>query len=318
MGNQTNSQNLTNWLQRFTKFIAFELESVSIAEKLVASLGGLIGISLISVISYQFTGANGAALIVPSMGAAAVLVFAVPHGKLSQPWPLIGGNLISAAVGVSCYKLVADPFIAAGLAVGLAIACMHILSCMHPPGGASALVAVVGGPSIHDLGFYYIATPILLNVIIIFAIAIIFNSFFPWRRYPVATMMRFTEQNQQLDTGGSGVIDKQSIERALSEMDQVMDVTVEDLQRVLQLSLNHAKNQQLTAQQILLNHYYTNGHHGPEWSVRRIIDESCSSVPQNDMVIYRVVEGQRFNTADSCSRDEFAQWAAREVFPNDK
>jgi len=306
----------TGWLQRIRRFMAFELDSVSSAEKLVASLGGIIGITLISAISYQFTGAEGAALIVPSMGAAAVLVFAVPHGKLSQPWPLLGGNLVSAAVGVASYKLIPDPFIAAGLAVGLAIGCMHLLSCVHPPGGATALAAVVGGSSIHELGFNYVITPILINVLIIFFTAVIFNSFFPWRRYPVAAMMRFTEQQQQEDKGHTNVISKEAIEQALTDMDLVMDVTTEDLQRVMQLSLSHAKNQLLTTQQIQLNHFYTNGRHGPEWSVRRIIDESCSSDPQNDMVIYRVVEGHRFNTADSCSREEFARWATREVFPN--
>ena len=69
-----------------------------------------------------------------------------------------------------------------------------------------------------------------------------------------------------------------------------MDVTIEDLQRVIQLSLAHAMNQQLSSQQILLHHFYTNGRHGPKWSVRRIIDESCSSDSTNNMVIYRVVK----------------------------
>jgi len=316
METQTESKDSTGWLQRIRRFMAFEMDSVSSAEKLVASLGGIIGITLISAISYQFTGAEGSALIVPSMGAAAVLVFAVPHGRLSQPWPLLGGNLVSAVIGVSCYKLVPDPFIAAGLAVGLAIGGMHLLSCVHPPGGATALAAVVGGSSIHELGFNYVLTPVLINVLIIFFIAVIFNNFFPWRRYPVAAMMRFTEQQTQEDKGHANVINKEAIEQALEDMDLVMDVTTEDLQRVMQLSLSHAKNQQLTPQQIQLNHFYTNGRHGPEWSVRRIIDESCSSNPENDMVIYRIVEGQRFNTADSCSREEFARWATREVFPN--
>ncbi|MCK5334967.1 MAG: HPP family protein, partial [Gammaproteobacteria bacterium] len=85
---------LNNLFHSTKRFMAIELESVSAAEKLVASLGGAIGITLIAFISFQFTGASGAALIVPSMGASAVLVFAIPHGKLSQPWPLIGGSLV--------------------------------------------------------------------------------------------------------------------------------------------------------------------------------------------------------------------------------
>lgn len=307
---------MKNWWQRIQHFMAIEIDKVSGPEKLVAVLGGVVGITLIAFISYQFTGASGAALIVPSMGASAVLVFAVPHGKLSQPWALIGGNLISAVVGVSCFKLVPDPFLAAGLAVGLAIGAMHLLGCIHPPGGATALAAVIGGPAINSLGYGYVITPILLNVSIIFIVAIIFNSFFPWRRYPAAAMMRFTDQKPVTEAGGTDIVDKQSIEQALADMDLVMDVTTEDLQRVIKLSLSHAKNKQLTPQQIRLDHFYTNGRHGPEWSVRRIIDESSSDNPKRDMVIYRVVEGRGFNTADSCTREEFSRWATREVFPN--
>jgi len=307
-------------LKQIRLFLAIEPDSVSIAEKIVASLGGLIGIALISLISFQVTGASGSALIVPSMGASAVLVFAVPHGKLSQPWALIGGNLISAVVGVTCFKLVPDTFLAAGLAVGLAIGVMHLFGCIHPPGGATALAAVIGGPAIHNLGYGYVLTPILLNVSIIFMVAIVFNNFFPWRRYPSAAMMRFTDQKKQkasqYETNDANLVDKQAIEKAVADMDLVMDVTTEDLQRVIKLSLQHAKHQQLSTQQILLNHFYTNGLHGPQWSVRRVIDESVSDDPKKDMVIFRVVEGERFNTADSCTREEFARWSAREVFPN--
>jgi len=305
-----------NWLVRARRFMAIEIESVSTAEKLVATIGGILGISLIAYISYQVTGASGAALIVPSMGASAVLVFAVPHGRLSQPWPLIGGNLVSAIVGVSCYKIFPDPFLAAGLSVGLAIGAMHLLGCIHPPGGATALAAVIGGSAINELGYGYVVSPILLNVAIIFIAAIMFNSVFPWRRYPAAAMMRFTDKRPAGETGEASLVDKHAIEQALADMDLIMDVTTEDLQRVIQLSLDHARNKQLTPQQIKLGHFYTNGKHGPEWSVRRIIDESSSSDPKKDMVIYRVVEGHGFNTADSCTRGEFAGWAAREVFVN--
>ncbi|VAW70467.1 hypothetical protein MNBD_GAMMA09-2153 [hydrothermal vent metagenome] len=297
--------------------MAIEFDSVSHAEKLVSTLGGVLGITLIAFVSYQITGASGSALIVPSMGASAVLVFAVPHGKLSQPWSLIGGHLISAVIGVACYQLIPEPFIAAGMAVGLAIGAMHLLSCIHPPGGATALAAVIGGPAIHSLGFSYVLSPILLNVSIIFIIAIVFNSIFPWRRYPAAVMMRFTEQPQQANKLSAHLVSKEAVEQALSDMDLVMDVTTEDIQRVIQLSLEHSSNKKLTSQQIILGHFYTNGQHGPEWSVRRIIDESSSLNPKNDMVIYRVVEGHRFNTADSCSREEFAGWAAREMYPNE-
>ncbi len=317
MKKKSTSASLMGGLLWLKHFLALEFDSVSHSEKLVSTLGAIVGIVLISFISFHLTGASGSALIVPSMGASAVLVFAVPHGKLSQPWSLIAGHLVSAITGVACYQLIAQPFIAAGVAVGLAIGVMHLLNCIHPPGGATALAAVIGGPAIHDLGYSYVVSPILLNVSIIFIVAIMFNSLFPWRRYPSAVMMRFTDQPPEVEKTHANLVDRKAIECALSDMDLVMDVTVEDLQRVIQLSLYHARNQRVWAQQIKLGHFYTNGKHGPQWSVRRVIDESSSQKPENDMVIYRVVEGDRFNTADSCTREELARWAAREVFPND-
>jgi len=304
-------------LKQLREFIAIEPDSVSHIEKLVASLGGFIGITLIYIVSFHFTGASGAALIVPSMGASAVLLFAVPHGKLSQPWSLIGGHLISAAVGVTCYQFIPNMFLAAGIAVGASIGLMHVLKCIHPPGGATALAAVIGGPAINSLGYEYVLSPVFLNVCIIFIVAIIFNNFFPWRRYPRAAMMRFTDKTQaKISTTETHQVNKKSIEKALTDMDLVMDITIEDLQRVISLSLQHTSQQQLTSQKILLNHFYTNGCHGPHWSVRRVIDESISDDPKKDMVIFRVIEGEHFNTADSCTREEFARWSAREVFPN--
>ncbi len=288
--------------------------SVSHAEKLASALGGFTGIVMITWVSFHFTGASGSALIVPSMGASAVLVFAVPHGKLSQPWALFGGQIISAFVGVACFQLVPDLFLAGGLAVGLAIGMMHVFRCVHPPGGATALAAVIGGAQIHALGFEYVLTPVFLNTLIIFITAVAFNYFFPWRRYPIS-MMRFADVPVISEEKSSRYIEKKYIERALSDIDLVVDVNVDNLQQIFALALEHAETPAFSSGQILLGHYYTNSKHGGEWSVRRIIDESSSDDPKKDMVIYRVVEGQGLKSADSCTRSEFAQWAVRELFP---
>ncbi len=296
------------------KFFCIEFDRVSHTEILVATLGGITGITLIAWISFQFTDAQGAALIVPSMGASAVLLFAVPHGKLSQPWALIGGHLISAVMGVSIYYLVPDIFLASGLAVGLAIGAMHLLGCIHPPGGATALAAIIGGPAIHALGYHYVLTPILLNSVILLLVAMVFNSAFPWRRYPVS-MMRFSEVSASELSRPEHVIDMQHIEQAVTDMDLVVDVTTEDLQRLFILSQEHAARQRLTPEGIRLGGCYTNGRHGAEWCVRQIIDESAHTDPVRDMVIYRVVEGHGLHSASSCTRREFANWAARELKP---
>lgn len=155
-------------------------------EKLLAAVGGFCGILVMLLISRHYLGLDGAAWVAASMGASAVLVFAVPHGALSQPWPLVGGHVVSAFMGVSCAWLIPDAMIAAASAVALAILAMQYLRCIHPPGGATALAAVVGGEGIQALGFLYVITPVLVNLLVLLLMAVLFNYPFPWRRYPSA------------------------------------------------------------------------------------------------------------------------------------
>jgi len=293
------------------QFLGLENEQVSIAEKLVSMLGSILGIYLVCLISYYYTDETGAAYIVPSMGASAVLLFAVPHGKLSQPWALYGGNLISAVIGVSCYKLIPDTFIAAALAVGVAIGSMHLFNCIHPPGGATALAAVIGGDAVHHLGYMFVFLPIFVNVLVLFGVAMLFNSLFPWRRYPVSTM-RFTH----VKASSPDFVSQASIEKAMREMDVYVDITVEELQALMEKSLKNEHGSGIHPEKVVVGNYFANGRPGAEWSVRKIIDESKSNNPDHDLVIYEIVEGSGERLTDSCSRAAFAQWAAFEVKPN--
>lgn len=155
-------------------------------EKWLSALGGMVSLIGILMISQASLKMQGASVLVASMGASAVLLFAVPHGPLSQPWPVLGGHIISALIGVCCARFIPDPILAAALAVAVAIGAMHYLNCIHPPGGATALSAVIGGDAVHQLGFQYIFTPVLLNVVTVLLIAVLFNYPFHWRRYPLA------------------------------------------------------------------------------------------------------------------------------------
>ena len=168
------------------RFAGIGPDSASHIEKWLSAAGGLAGLTAVMLISQIHLGAAGSVGVVASMGASAVLLYAVPHGPLSQPWSVFGGHLVSAFIGVACSKLISQPAFAAPLAVGLAIGGMHYLRCIHPPGGATALSAVVGGESVHQLGFQYVLTPVMLNVSIILLVALLFNYPFPWRRYPLA------------------------------------------------------------------------------------------------------------------------------------
>jgi len=298
--------------QRFKTFFSIERSRTSKSEKIVATIGAILGISITFYISYLLIGLEGAVFLVPSMGAAAVLLFAIPHGALSQPWALFMGNLVSACIGVASYMLVPNIFIAAGLAVGLSIGVMHLLNSIHPPGGATALVAVVGGPVIHDLGFMYVLSPIFINVLSMFVIAVVYNSIFDWRRYPIS-MMRFVEKEMSRQEEVNSTLHSKHIEQAMKDMDLVVDVTIDDLKRLFTLTLQHIEQDKLSVSEIKLGHYYTNGKHGNEWSVRQVIDEAPNPNPKNDLIIYRCAEGLDYGHSDSCTRVEFAQWAAREL-----
>lgn len=166
-------------LSRIMHFLGIELIPVSHLERLISALGGFISIFLVMSLCAQGLALPHTLLIIASFGASAVLLFAAPHGAFSQPWPLIGGHLMSAFIGVSCFQLWGDTLIAAAVAVALAIA-------IHPPGGATALTAVIGGTEIHQLGYSYIMAPILINAISILILAIAFNYLFTWRRYPLS------------------------------------------------------------------------------------------------------------------------------------
>lgn len=151
---------------------------------LITVFFAFFAILLTSIISFKLLGQQGGLYLVASMGAAATLVFAVPGSQMSQPWPLIGGHIWSASSGVACNMLISDPSFAVASAVGLAILGMILLKCLHPPGGATAISAVLGGSTVVDMGFSYVIAPVFLNAFILLILAILFNSLAPGRQYP--------------------------------------------------------------------------------------------------------------------------------------
>ncbi|VFN05741.1 MAG: HPP family protein [Candidatus Kentron sp. G] len=153
-------------------------------EKLICALGGFLAILVVIWITRHFVPSGGVALVVASMGASAVLLFVVPASPFSQPWPLLAGHLIPGTIGVTCGMLIPDLMLASAITVSATILVMQYLRCIHPPGGATALTAVIGGPDIHALGYQFLLTPVGINVVIMLGMAILVNYWFPWRRYP--------------------------------------------------------------------------------------------------------------------------------------
>lgn len=214
------------------KLLGIETTPVSHRERLVSGLGGFAGIMACYLVTRAFIDGAEAALLIASMGASAVLLFAVPHGAMSQPWAVIGGHLVSSLVGVTCAYFLGHNAPAGAVAVGAAITAMYYLRCIHPPGGATALVSVVGGPAVAALGFQFVLTPVMLNAMAILVTAVAFNNLFRWRRYP-AVLARKPAGDVYAPIAHEDFV------YALSELDSFVDVSEEELISIYRLATQH-------------------------------------------------------------------------------
>ncbi|WP_024851932.1 HPP family protein [Hydrogenovibrio kuenenii] len=293
------------------RFLGISQAPTSHSEKIISALGGFIAIFCIMTVSHHFIPGIASLGIVASMGASAVLLFAVPHGPLSQPWPLMGSHLISAFVGVTCALFIHEPILAGSLAVGVSIGLMYYLKCIHPPGGATALTAVVAGDAVHQLGYGFMVTPVLLNIVIIFGVAMLFNSLFYWRRYPA--YLQQTQKQVPVAHSDFDPLSHQDFIEALKEIDSFVDINEYDLNRILDLVYHSQKTHSLTPKDIHLGRVYSNGKIGSDWSMRKILDEGHDDYANTDYVIFKQIAGQEKKKTDCVTREEFARWAKYEM-----
>ena len=233
-------------LHRCLHWAGIDLVRVSHGERCLAAIGATIGIASTWGISSLFLGPEASMLMLASMGAGAVLLFAVPHGALSQPWPALGGHLISALIGVTCAQWISDIALAASVAVGLAVLLMHYSHSLHPPGGATALIAVIGGTDVHALGYAYVVAPVMLNALTIFLIALIFNNLSAHRRYPAARANKPSVQNAPPSMRISNVC-ADDVRKALDAMDLVEDISEEDIMAIIVRAENIARLREETS-----------------------------------------------------------------------
>lgn len=197
-------------------------------EKFISLLGGFVSIYIIYLITNRLLGVAEAVYIIPSMGASAVLLFAAPNVPFSQPWNVFGGHLISAVIGVVCYQWIPDIHIAAAASVGISIWVMYYTRCIHPPGGATALAAVIGSTQIHELGYLYVITPVLINTVTILVVAVAFNALFSWRHYPANLGLKKTNKMKSVYPP----INHEDFVYALSQIDSIVDISERDLQEI--------------------------------------------------------------------------------------
>jgi CBS-domain-containing membrane protein len=172
-------------LMKFLRPISEPAPRVHLKDIAWSWVSALVGISLVSWLHYGWFSSQDLILIVGSFGASAVLIYGAIKSPLAQPRNFLGGHLVSSFAGVLAWQLFsATPWFAAGFAVATAIGFMHLTRTVHPPGGATALIAVIGGEGIHRLGFGYMLLPVLSGALIMFVVAMVFNNIVKWRKYP--------------------------------------------------------------------------------------------------------------------------------------
>jgi CBS domain-containing membrane protein len=230
----TSSSPLRAWLRAFVPHPL----SINSAERWRSVVGACIGILFAAVLSRYFNVLiHAPAWLVAPVGASAVLVFAVPASPLAQPRAVFGGNTVSALAGVMCALWIPDPSIAASLAVGGAIAAMLVLRCLHPPGGAMALLAVLT----HSNHFGFVLFPAAINTFLLVAAGLAYNAA-TGRKYPHVQLPASTRQNHEPRRFAS-----EDLDAVLAKYNQIIDVSRDDLEDILQLTEMQAMKRQLGA-----------------------------------------------------------------------
>ncbi len=214
---------------------------------LFSAAAALVSVVLIGMASRQMLQDIAGPFLLASMGASSVLLFVVPSSPMSRPWSFVGGHLIAGLVGVTSAQLISDIAVAAAVAAGGAILVMHLLRCMHPPGSATALLAVVGGDTVHDLGYQFLLSPIAINVAIMLGCALLYWRLNQWiqqgasRRVLEAELKRSEEK---WFSSGPAFSDE-DLNRAMAEMDTFLDISRKDLKEIYSRAQQHAHNHQL-------------------------------------------------------------------------
>ena len=169
----------------FKQFKKINSEPLEKSNMIWSWIGSFIGILAISYFHRDILEDKDLTLVIGSFGASAVLVYGAVNSPLAQPRNLIGGHILSAIIGVISFKLFSQNLLlASAFAVATSILVMQLTLTLHPPGGATALIAVIGSEQIHNLGFLYVLFPVTSGAFILLLIAVVVNNIPKHRYYP--------------------------------------------------------------------------------------------------------------------------------------
>ena len=214
---------------RWLNILKPNFKVLPLKERLLCGIGALLGLLLSSLISWLVLGDINAWYIAP-MGASSVLLFAVPASPLAQPWNMVVGNTIAGIIGVTCAMYIPNLTEAFSVAVGLSIVLMMTTDSLHPPSGAIAITAVLGGEAVHQLGYHFIFYPVLLNSILLLVIAIVFNRMLG-KQYP--QVAQINQRSKDPTPTQKVTIQPQDIQATLDQQTELLDISEYDLQKII-------------------------------------------------------------------------------------
>jgi CBS domain-containing membrane protein len=218
-------------IAKFLQALAADPVPLGYKDKIIAASACLTAIFITGQLS-RIIGADPAyPLLVASMGASAVILFAIPNSPLAQPWPFAGGQLLSAFIGVVCLRLFPDTIGAAALASGFSVLFMLLLRCLHPPATATALTPVLGGEQLTRLGFDFVTFPVGINVVFMLLSALAINRLLLRRNYPL--LKSAAGSATQSGSGAiAGTYNEADIVKALKGFGNFIDVSSDELSRL--------------------------------------------------------------------------------------
>ncbi|MGF6690109.1 CBS domain-containing membrane protein [Metapseudomonas resinovorans] len=224
------------WLQRLLP----DASTAPSREWLRAAVGGCIAVALATLACIHFFDTDLGLRLAAPFSASSVLLFAVTSSPVAQPWPVVAGNVLAAAIGLLVAHLGLPLLTSAALAFGMTLVTMQALRCLHPPSCAIAVGAALGGPALAAQG-WHLLLPVLVGSLLLVGTALLFNnlcgSTYPRKVAHPASGPHLTADPRPGER--NGIADK-DLDRALAEFGSFVDVTRDDLQRLLQLAEKHA------------------------------------------------------------------------------
>ncbi len=235
------SDRILLWLKRFTPMPL----AINWRERIRVSVGALLGIAITGwLTAVVFPHSGALPLLIAPIGASAVLLFAVPASPLAQPWSLLGGNLVASIIGITCAQWITAPVTAAAIAVGATIGAMIALRCVHPPSGAVALTAVLGGPAVQAAGYSFALIPVGIDSTVLLVAALIYHNA-TGHRYPHANLKAkaATNANEAQRQGFT----QADLDAALSAYNEILPIDRGDLEALLNGAQMHAYRRRFNA-----------------------------------------------------------------------